>query len=517
MTGKDITRFIDSNIALNTEYTYRVFSYNDRGNSLTYSNELTIRTGNLPDISTLPVFDTSALFARSGGNIASDGGSPILQRGLVWGVAPSPTLTGSSKTSDSVGVGTFTSTIGGLSPNTLYYVRAYATTIYGTKYGNEISFRTRNQNQGPWVRLADALNATSEDEEGAWCKLSSDGNTLVTAWATFGSVTDNTIIRVYSFKNGKWEKMGADFSGTNITGVSMSGNGQRICIGYDMQPTRRRVFQWNGSSWVQLGGNIDGKSGEKFPISIEMSSNGNSFVEAHDNPSASSELARVYTYDGNAWIQKGRDFLSTEFYEYFASSTAISDDGNMVALGSPDGYLNANTKTGRVDVYRWNGSQWSILGNRLYGSKSGEDFGGNIALSGNGTAILISGRNDVNNQGFVHYYRYNGSLWQKLGPTLSGMSGDEFGAGLSISTNGNTFAIGAPSSFPQKGLVKVWEVQGSTFVQKGNDFIGTSSGANLGTFVSLSGDGNRLALGEPYSQPSNPIPPNKRNVRVFQW
>jgi hypothetical protein len=419
---------------------------------------------------------------------------------------------------DSSGIGAFTSTMIGLSPNTTYYMRAYATTIYGTKYGNEISFRSKNQFQGPWVRLGEEFIAPSSIEQGPWTELSSDGNTMIIGWITYGPNWEYKKLRVYSFKNGTWERKGSDFLETNISAASLSGNGMRICIAYDMQPTRRKVLQWNGTSWTQVGGNIDGKNGEGFPEQIEMSNDGNTFIEVQHDPSGNSEIARIYTYNGTAWIPKGKDLIPTAFYGYFAESISISDDGNIIALGSPGWSNNSATYgVGRVDIYKWNGTQWNVHGNLLRGSNNGEEFGITIALSGNGNAILINSSNEPSYTGFVQYYRYNGSAWQKLGSTLSGSSLEEFGfLGLSISTTGTRFAIGSASALGGKGRVQVFDVEGTNIVKKGQEFYGSSLGAHLGYYVSISGDGNRLALGESYPN-ENPVPPFQRNVKVYQW
>jgi hypothetical protein len=62
-------------------------------------------------------------------------------RGVCWNTTSSPT-TADSHTTDGTGTGTFISYLTGLTPNTLYYIRAYATNSVGTAYGNEVSFTT---------------------------------------------------------------------------------------------------------------------------------------------------------------------------------------------------------------------------------------------------------------------------------------------------------------------------------------------------------------------------------------
>lgn len=94
-----------------------------------------------PTLTTTAVSAITVTTATSGGNVTSDGGAEVTARGVCWGTASKPTITG-SKTSDGKGTGSFSSSITGLTANTLYYVRAYATNSEGTSYGNEVSFTT---------------------------------------------------------------------------------------------------------------------------------------------------------------------------------------------------------------------------------------------------------------------------------------------------------------------------------------------------------------------------------------
>jgi N-acetylneuraminic acid mutarotase len=94
---------------------------------------------NPPTVSTSDATSISYTTASSGGEVTSDGGDAVISRGICWGTTQSPTITG-IKTSDGSGLGSFTSKITALTPNTLYYVRAYATNTAGTSYGNEVTF-----------------------------------------------------------------------------------------------------------------------------------------------------------------------------------------------------------------------------------------------------------------------------------------------------------------------------------------------------------------------------------------
>ncbi len=95
----------------------------------------------IPLVSTENITEITQTSGVSGGNVTSDGGAEVTARGVCWSTTQNPT-TADNKTSDGSGTGSFTSNITGLTPNTLYHVRAYATNSTGTGYGNEVSFTT---------------------------------------------------------------------------------------------------------------------------------------------------------------------------------------------------------------------------------------------------------------------------------------------------------------------------------------------------------------------------------------
>jgi uncharacterized protein (TIGR02145 family) len=97
--------------------------------------------GNLATLTTTAVSSIASTTAVSGGNITNDGGSLITQRGVCYSSTSSPTTANTTIISGS-GTGAFTSNLSGLTTNTTYYVRAYATNSAGTAYGNQVSFTT---------------------------------------------------------------------------------------------------------------------------------------------------------------------------------------------------------------------------------------------------------------------------------------------------------------------------------------------------------------------------------------
>lgn len=124
----------------------RFIIYNSSSRKFEYYNRANWKKFNLheakvPTLSTIQITDISATKAISGGTITSDGGLPITARGICWSTHANPTIA-DSITSDSIGVGNFSSRIKGLMGNTIYFIRAYATNRKGTGYGNEVSFKT---------------------------------------------------------------------------------------------------------------------------------------------------------------------------------------------------------------------------------------------------------------------------------------------------------------------------------------------------------------------------------------
>jgi CubicO group peptidase (beta-lactamase class C family) len=156
-TGKftsDLTDLVE-----NTTYYVRAYATNSEGTS--YGNEVIFNTLELtvPIVTTASVTEIMQNGASSGGNVTSDGNSPVTARGVVWGTSPNPTVELNTKSSDGVGLGNFTSKLTNLVENTTYYVRAYATNSVGTGYGNELTF----QAVSPFFSLETAIKNKMEE------------------------------------------------------------------------------------------------------------------------------------------------------------------------------------------------------------------------------------------------------------------------------------------------------------------------------------------------------------------
>ena len=129
-------------IAVIPDTTYFIQAYAKNKHGMSYGTAIEVNTNVLlPQLITTEVNAITPISASSGGNISSDGGSPIMARGICWRSSPNPTIQ-DNKTNCGAGTGNFHCQLTYLLPDRTYYVRAYATNSARTAYGQQISFRT---------------------------------------------------------------------------------------------------------------------------------------------------------------------------------------------------------------------------------------------------------------------------------------------------------------------------------------------------------------------------------------
>ena len=166
-----------SGLTANTVYYARAYATNTTGTN--YGSEITFTTlaAVVPTLATTTAASSIAqTTASSGGNVTADGGVSVTARGVCWSTSSNPTIS-NSKTTDASGTGSFSSSITGLSANTLYYVRAYATNSAGTGYGTQVSFTTAPANPT-------SITGTTTICNGSSTVLTAVGNQGTVYWYT---------------------------------------------------------------------------------------------------------------------------------------------------------------------------------------------------------------------------------------------------------------------------------------------------------------------------------------------
>ena len=249
------------------------------------------------------------------------------------------------------------------------------------------------------------------------------------------------------------------FSGTNtftykVTDVDGTSADKTVTL---------KVFDSYLSSPTLLG-TIQGEAAEdKLGRSVSMSEKGDVIaIGSPYNDAGVTDSDRgsveVYNYDGTNWNQVGNDIEGSQDQAYFGSSVSLSGDGTILAVGIPYHDISGNNNNGQVKIYQWKDNAWDLMetitpaydGTGSDKSDS-EQFGNDVRLSSDGKTVAISdiwySKSGGNQVGRVVAYRFNGSEWDPIGGQVNALvganAGDNLSWGLSLSSNGNIMAVGA--------------------------------------------------------------------------
>lgn len=150
---------------------------------------------NTPMVTTTVVSYITQTSAYCGGIVTSMSNDPVTARGICWSTNLQPTLT-DNYTNDGAGVGSFTGLMSGLTPNTTYYARAYATNSLGTAYGMAVSFTTNDETAVAELPTVITSPVTNIIQNHANCggMVTADGGAPVTARGVCWSTTVNPSI-----------------------------------------------------------------------------------------------------------------------------------------------------------------------------------------------------------------------------------------------------------------------------------------------------------------------------------
>ena len=385
------------------------------------------------------------------------------------------------------------------------------------------------------TQLGADINGEAAEDHSGRVALSSDGNRLaIGAPMNDGNGVDSGHVRVYQWSDSTWVQLGVDIDGEAASdwsgvSVSLSSDGNRLAIGAHNNDGNGnisghvRVYQWSGSAWAQLGADIDGEAeGDRSGWSISLSADGNRVAigarDNGDNITYSSHVTaiqggssvranqnnaghvRVYQWSGSAWEQLGADIDGEAEGDRSGWSISLSADGNRLAIGAPWNDGNGS-ESGHARVYQWSNPTWEQLGSDIDGEAEGDYSGGSISLSSDGNRLAIGATpNDGNgdNSGHTRVYQWSDSTWVQLGEDINGEAAGDNSGEVSLSSDGNRLAIGAPVNDGNgmgSGHVRVYQWTDPAWAQLGEDIDGEAAEDMSGAELSLSSNGNRLAIG----------------------
>jgi len=253
---------------------------------------------------------------------------------------------------------------------------------------------------------------------------------------------------------------------------------------------------------------------EHAGASVSMSSTGEfiavGFKEANGPAIEKSGLVRVYQKNSdNKYFPLGQDSMfGRATGDEFGASVSISNDGRRVAIGArSSSTLRDKQKNGEVAVFEYSEllSTWVQLGSSIEGTENKERLGFSVSFSGDGNRLAIGSPKGNGDTGSASIHEYDGLDWLLFDDIIvSDGVGDRTGFSVSLSSDGNYLAVGSmrssKSDLTNNGSASVYKLEGSTgnspsYINRGQSLVGTSDGQQLGYSIALSGDGQRLVVG----------------------
>jgi hypothetical protein len=221
-------------------------------------------------------------------------------------------------------------------------------------------------------------------------------------------------------------------------------------------------------------------------------------------------------------IQVGANINGSYAGDHFGEAVAINSTGNIVAIGAPSNSEVGN-ESGQVKVISYDGENWSQLGGLLNGLVSSDEvnFGSSLSISSNGLILAVGSPNydsTANDVGLVQIFKYENSDWVQLGNSIVGTQNNSFmGASISLSSDGNIIAVGTPGESTggiQRGKVFIYELVSNVWSQLGDPIIGDLNEVFFGNKVKLNSAGNALAVSD-FNIDSEPTKIGKVKIFLF--
>jgi hypothetical protein len=372
------------------------------------------------------------------------------------------------------------------------------------------------------IQIGSDIDGRRLSDQAGWSVSMPDVNTL--AVGSSGYYADTGRVQVYRWNGNAWQPKGSVIigeAGGDQSGYSVSmPDSNTIAIGainnYNSTnfSGHVRIYRWDGSSWIQKGGDIDGEApNDKSGYSVSMPDSNTVAIGAKDNGNWAGHV-RVYRWNGSSWIQKGND-VNGEVPGDESGCSVSMPDSNTLAVGARFNDGNG-TDAGHVRIYRWNGSSWIQKGGDIDGEAAGNNSGCSVSMPDSNTVAIGAIANVSNgySRGHVRIYRWNGSAWQQKGGDIDG-EGKGGASGYSVSMpDFNTVAIGAPGNDDNgtdAGQVRVYRWNGSSWAQKGANINGEAANNFSGYSVSMP-DTNIVAIG---AYANDGVAVNAGHVRVY--
>lgn len=260
----------------------------------------------------------------------------------------------------------------------------------------------------------------------------------------------------------------------------------------------------SSAQWTQIGADINGETAYDYSgSSVGLSDDGSVMAVGSPNNDANGSdagIVKVYENIADSWIQVGNNLIGEASGDLFGSRVSLSADGSILAVSSP--YNNGSAvDAGSVRVYENISENWVQIGSDIDGEVSYDCFGSSLSLSNDGSTLAIGSKNNDGNgntAGHVRVFQNNSNNWTQIGQDIDGESAaDAFGASVSLNTDGSIISIGSLRSNAHNidaGSLSVFQNTGNDWVQVGNTIYGDNTADKFGASVSINDNGNIVAV-----------------------
>ena len=303
--------------------------------------------------------------------------------------------------------------------------------------------------------------------------------------------------------------------------ASLSANGNILAIGNDPNvdgPCYVRLYFWSskGSKWEKIGNDIvNDRVDRRSGCSVSLSGDGKTLAMGSEENDESPGHVTLYSIDTASW-RRLENISGESLADSFGFSVSLSDDGRTLAVGAIRNSKNGS-QSGHVRIFHMDDSrsEWTQLGKAIDGESESDFSGHSVSLSADGSVVAI-GSPQIENYlpGKVRVYNWkDGSRWEKRGKDLVGdQPGDNFGISVSISGDGEIVAVGScgTGGDDRKGYARIYYIVDDDWQRKGVDLNGTFSGGAFGQRVFLSRDGSIFAVSDPSA-----VAENKTEKKMF--
>lgn len=404
-------------------------------------------TAKIPQgVSTTTIAQITGNSAVSGGSIAEDGGATITARGVVWSTTANPTVSLSTKTGDGTGAGQFSSTITGLAPATLYYVRAYATNSVGTTYGDEKTFTTVAPPADPNVYVAVQYQG-NPNKALYWKNTSivslSDGGRHAFAKSVFADESgvyiageEHNASGIYVAKywwNGQAVALSNGVKHAFASGIAVSKSNSSVYVSGSQETAGQRQAKY----WVN-GVEHNLTDGTKYAVATSIFVKGNSADDVYvaGNMNEPNERARYW--------KNGSEVMLTQ------TSGTVRSVANSIYVNGSDVYVAGYQQFDQANGGKYIATLWKNGVPSLLGSLANNSYATGVAVKNNN--VYVAAYENIQSVNVARVWKNNSIL-----TTLSNGSIDEHTSSIFVTNQEDVYVAGYSGNINLGIQAKYWK------------------------------------------------------------